>query len=919
MDLSGIKACRLEQLEPRLLMSAGSALGNLFESAEPLSLGPQDTIVVDGDISAPGDSQIYKFTTTAQARLTIGMSGESEGLDSFLELFNSNGRRIRSNDNASNDTLDSRISINVKSGQTYYVVASADIEDSGQYALTLTSDPKDDIGNDLASATLKKLNKSRGSGRFSGTINYTQDIDVFAFIATQSGLMRINQTATGSGNSLQGQILVYDGQGQLLITSEDANGSASLDVVSGQTYFLGVTGLSDSQGKYKIDIAPTVSYLFTTAAQVDLPSEGSVAIDGNRLEATAAHGYEFTAKASGFVYVDMVADGSEINSYLRVYNSKQRRIAINDNASGYTTDSRIKLRVKQGETYYIEADSAYYTSGAYTLTLSSDPVDDIGNSFGSAKEIRLNKRGAKRLGGTINYGDDVDVLSLVATTTGTMSVDMESIWRGSNLTGEISAYSLQGDLLIQDPGDGQISFTVIQGQTYYLKTASSDSSTGRYRLQLTTEAGAVPPPAPLEAPQAGNAVTGQIVSLAGGWQLLVTGTDAFDTITLSQSADYITLITSGATVNFDGSFTSIVVYGFAGDDVIKLDSTVTATGWIYGGAGDDSIYEAGSGSATLYGGAGDDLIVSVGGNNDILYGGEGFDSFWADGSDNVADAHWTESQGGSVHQITEFYQPETLNAWSDGYVSLQIAGQDLADPTLTAYPAGYSNFSDLPVFADGPQYDDIAQGAVGDCYLLASLASLAYTDPEIIGQMITSLGDGTYAVRFFRDGREVYIRLDADLPVNSYGSLAYAKLSPDGEIWVPLVEKAYAYFRYGENSYASISGGWMANVYQEVTNMPTEFRWSFDVDQLYNFLDNALSSGHAASMGTYSRPSNPIVGSHAYVVVSVETTEEGRFVTVYNPWGVDGRDWDSNSSDGLLRLSIEDIQSSFFAAVVSTA
>ncbi len=917
MALSGVKACRLEQLEPRLLMSTVSASQML--SAESLSLAPKDSIVVDGDIAAPGDSQIYQFTTTARGRLTIGMTGESEGLDSFLELFNSNGRRIRSNNNALRNTLDSRISINVKSGQTYYVVASADIEGSGQYLLTLSSNPKDDIGSDLASAKPKRLNKARGTGRFSGTINYTQDIDVFVLVATQSGLMRINQTAIGGGNSLQGQILVYDGQGQLLTTSQDANGSASLDVVRGQTYFLGVTGLSGSQGKYKIKIAPTQTHLFASASQVDLPSEGSITIDADRLEATAAHGYVFTAKASGIVYVGMAADSSEINPYLRVYNSKQRRIAINDNASGHTTDSRIRLRIKQGETYYIEADSAYYTSGAYRLILNSDPVDDIGNSFGAAKEIRLNKRGTRRIRGAINYGDDIDVLSLVATITGTMSVDMQSIGRGSNLTGEMSAYSAEGNLLTQDPGDGQISFTVIQGQTYYLKAASSDMSTGRYRLQLATEAGVVPPPAPQEAPQAGNAVTGQIVSLAGGWQLLVAGTDLSDTITLSQSADYITLITSGGAVNFDGIFTSIVVYGFAGDDVIQFDNTVTAAGWIYGGAGDDSIFEAGAGTAMLYGQAGDDLIVSVGGNSDILYGGEGFDSFWADGSDNVADVHWTESQGGTVHQITEFYQPETLDAWSDGYVSLQIAGQDIADPTLTAAASGYRNFSELPLFADGPQYDDIAQGGVGDCYLMAVLSSLADTDPEIIDQMITSLGDGTYAVRFFRDGREVYIRLDADLPVNSYGSVVYADLGPDSELWVPLVEKAYAYFRRGENSYASLDGGWMADVYQEVTNMPTAFRWSYNADQLYTFLDYSLSRGHATTMGTYNNPSYPIIGSHAYVVVSVETTAEGRFVTVYNPWGIDGRDWDSNSSDGLLRLSIEDIQSSFFAAVVSVA
>ena len=920
MHLSGVKACRLEQLEPRLLMSSVSASEELFASAESLTIGPKDSIVVDGDISVSGELDVYQFTTSARGRLTIDLSAAGDGIDPYLELFTSGGRRVRRNNNASRDTLDSRISLNVRAGRTYYLVASAGIDDTGGYALSLTSDPRDDVGDSQETAKLKRLSRSRGSKSFSGTVNYANDVDFFMFTATQSGLMQINQTVRGRNNSLQGHVLVYDANNQLVATSNDPNGGTSLDVVRGERYYLAVTGQGDTQGKYKIKIARTQTHLFASAAEVDVPSEGSIVINADRQAASASHGYTFTAKAKGFVYIDMQADGGGIDSYLRVYNSRHRRIGRNDNASAYTTDSRIRLRVKAGQTYYIEADARLGTSGAYELTITSDPVDDMGNSFGEAKGITLKSSGAKRTKGRINYGDDVDLLSLVATTTGTMSVDMLSLGRRNNLAGEISAYNGEGELLTQEAGN-HISFFVVEGQRYYLEAASVGNSTGKYRLDLSTVPGEMAPQAPpQEAPQAGNAVTGEILSLAGGLQLVVSGTDASDTILLSQSDDYITVITSAGSTNFNGSFTSVVVYGFGGDDVIRLDSTVVATAFVYGGDGDDSIYEAGAGSATLYGQAGDDVIVSVGGNNDTLYGGLGFDSFWADSYDSVADAYWTERIAGTVHQITEFYQPETNNAWSEDYVSLQIAGQDIADPTLTGYATGYDNFSEFAVFTDGPQYDDVAQGAVGDCYLLVSLAGLADTDPEIITQMITSLGDGTYAVRFFRDGKEVYVRLDADLPVNSYGSLAYADQSSDGEIWVPLVEKAYAYFRRGQNSYASLNGGWMGDVYREITGQSTAARWTGgDAGNLFTFMENSLLAGHTLSVGSYRDSNGPIVGSHAYVVKSVESTEAGDFVTLYNPWGVDGRAWDNNYQDGLLVLSITDVQEHFFAVVMSAA
>ena len=62
---------------------------------------------------------------------------------------------------------------------------------------------------------------------------------------------------------------------------------------------------------------------------------------------------------------------------------------------------------------------------------------------------------------------------------------------------------------------------------------------------------------------------------------------------------------------------------------------------------------------------------------------------------------------------------------------------------------------------------------------------------------------------------------------------------------------------------------------------------------------------------------SPVVAGHAYTVISAEIIDGQRYVTVYNPWGWDGRTWDDNSSDGLLRLSIEQIQDNYTAVVTS--
>jgi hypothetical protein len=342
--------------------------------------------------------------------------------------------------------------------------------------------------------------------------------------------------------------------------------------------------------------------------------------------------------------------------------------------------------------------------------------------------------------------------------------------------------------------------------------------------------------------------------------------------------------------------------------------------WVQGGDGDDSIFANGRGGDRIYGQAGDDLLVSVGGGTDTVSGGTGSDSFWADTVDILSDVESGETALNAVHRIDTFYQPYSDSSGSDDYVSTDCDGADLRDPTVTSYAAGYDDFSDRPLFVNGPNVEDINQGAVGDCYFLASLASLAQTDPAVMEQMITELGDGTYAVRFHRGGEEVYLRVDGELPVKSSGYLAYAKLSADSEVWVALAEKAYAYFRYGENSYSSISGGWMSTVYRELTNDNTGMKWtsSSSATTMLNYIQLHMDAGHAITAGSTYSASGPIVGGHAYTIAAVDAEADGGpTVTLYNPWGIDGRTHDDQPGDGYLEVGIDVLMDNYTAVVVS--
>jgi len=927
----------LEQLEPRLMLNSDPLGSYPFDTAQLVTVNPASSVAVNSSMPPADQTQLYRFTAPAAGLFWIGMSALNSSLDSVLQVYNARGRRCGYNDNASRYSLDSSVRLRVRPGQTYYVLAGGKNGTSGTYQLTLTSDPRDDAGNTLLSA--KDIRMRRGRARIRGTINYTGDEDVFRIVADTTGPMELLLAGSGRLSDLAPELYVYDSQGNLLASETGAAGSsvtASLDVTAGQTYYLKAAGTySGRSGRYQLSVeCPTddIGGTFAAASDITLRRNRGRAC-GTINFTNDVDMFRISPTSGGQLNIDLTGGrrGSTIEGEIFVYDAQGNELAHDDNFDG--SSASLTVGVNQGQTYYVKVAGTYTFGGSlYSLSVQYDP-DDVGNTFDTARQIPL-VDGAGSTAASLDYLGDIDMFSLVSSMTGSMTVDLTA-YGSSYLDTTLTVYNSSREQIAYDDDGGpglnsRATFDVTSGESYYLKARSYyDLSQGSYLVGIATEE-VIPDPEPDPEPtpdptpdpgdpEPGSQVIAEVVDQGGGYQLRVLGTNSADIITVSQTANTITWQSGSETHTYAGNFVSVLVYGFDGSDTIRLMNTVSASGSIYAGTGDDTIFENALGSVTVSAGDGDDLIVAVGGGSDTVYGGAGFDSFWVDSSDTVSDASSAETSAKTVHSITEFYQPYTTNPGSSQYVSLEISGQNLTDPVATSSASGWANFADTSLFVDGPQYDDIVQGYIGDCYYVASLASLADTDPMIIEQMVTPLGDGTYAVRFHRSGQEVYLRVDADLPVNGSGNLVYARTGPDGELWVPVVEKAYCYFRYGQNSYASISGGWMSTVYREVTGgyTNTTYTSTITASSLYTHIANQLAQGHAVTLGSYHDASSPIVAGHAYMVKSAHVSGSQQYVTVYNPWGYDAYSWDSNFYDGLLTLSIQQIQANFSAVVTS--
>lgn len=213
--------------------------------------------------------------------------------------------------------------------------------------------------------------------------------------------------------------------------------------------------------------------------------------------------------------------------------------------------------------------------------------------------------------------------------------------------------------------------------------------------------------------------------------------------------------------------------------------------------------------------------------------------------------------------------------------------------TLFEQGAGDGNAVDI---------NDVRQGALGDCYFLAVLASIARVRPDFIRSMVRDNGDGTYTVTFHteqglsglfgaRSGQSVTV--DNQFWTSGSNPI-YAGAGDRGadgpELWVMVIEKAWAQLHGG---YGNIRGGAIGDDAREaVTGEDAEYIDPSDLS------DTELLERVARHFSVNREPvifwshgdekqekldRNGVITNHEYALDAVDRT--AGTVSLYNPWG----------------------------------
>ncbi|KAF0036871.1 hypothetical protein F2P81_009745 [Scophthalmus maximus] len=227
---------------------------------------------------------------------------------------------------------------------------------------------------------------------------------------------------------------------------------------------------------------------------------------------------------------------------------------------------------------------------------------------------------------------------------------------------------------------------------------------------------------------------------------------------------------------------------------------------------------------------------------------------------------------------------------------------------------------------------DICQGQLGDCWLLAAIASLTLKK-DALARVVPHDQDfdrryaGIFHFQFWQHNQWLDVVVDDRLPAVRNQLIMLHSASND-EFWSALLEKAYAKLH---GSYESLKGGSTMEAMEDFTGGVGEvYETKTPPGNLFAIMKKALDRGSmmgcsidiSSSAESEAKTTTGLVKGHAYSITGVEEVtvrgQKVQLVRVRNPWGQvewngawsdDSREWnyvDAAEKKRILQNSSED-------------
>ena len=216
------------------------------------------------------------------------------------------------------------------------------------------------------------------------------------------------------------------------------------------------------------------------------------------------------------------------------------------------------------------------------------------------------------------------------------------------------------------------------------------------------------------------------------------------------------------------------------------------------------------------------------------------------------------------------------------------------------------------------EINDVIQGNLGNCYFLSAIAAMCEF-PQMIVALFRTLKaneNGYYEIIMNLNGEWNVVIIDDFIPCNKITKKPLFCKSNNSEIWVLLLEKAWAKVNGG---YVNIIGGWPCDVLEAITPFCVkdysnkEYLKSNNLDELWNTIYESDLRGNIMTCTSNleeSSVNNGLVSKHAFTIISAHISKIRnntiRLLRIRNPWGF--QEWNGAWSDGSKEWDEESIK-----------
>lgn len=407
---------------------------NTVAEAIALSIDNEtQTAVVKKKIATKSDVDLYEIELgeAKGIKLNINARRNNSDLDSYLRVFDADGKEVAFNDNSEdfdNITLDSILAFAPETSGKYYIGVSSvgnfdydavngntnlDFSPStglskGNYQLQLEIVDvikDDDIDNTISEAIDTSVGEidSNSPVTKSGEIDSKFDVDIFKFQLQEAEGIKLDINASELGSDLDSYLRIFDSQGNQLSVDDDNDANFTGDFSSDSSlafvpdtpgeYYVGVgtsgnfnyDPINDRTNFSKDNISP-----FTTTGSYELIVNPTTVVGDDDLDNTISEAiatesnteivgeietnndvdlYQLQLESGEGVTFDIsvAPEDSDLDSYLRLFDSQGNQLAFDNDDDN---------NIAEDSNFDSLLRFAVDTSGEYYLGVSSDGNTD---------------------------------------------------------------------------------------------------------------------------------------------------------------------------------------------------------------------------------------------------------------------------------------------------------------------------------------------------------------------------------------------------------------------------------------------------------------------------------------------------------------------------------------------------------------